>query len=319
MVLLLAPALAMTALRLLDLDNGRAVRLVSFTPYALLPYALAALVLVVALARRRTAPRGLLALVAVAGLALHTWWVAPLVVGDRPEARGEPVTVLTSNLLMGRGDGLEVLRTATETGVDVLVLQEVTERALDRMEQAGLAEAYPHRIGEAVPEGRTDGTMVLSRTPLGEPERLGTDMQSWAVDVTDPEGGEDLVLLAVHPAAPIDPPAWRREHAVVLEAADELGADLVVGDLNATLDHAPMRALVDAGFRAVTEQANAGWQPTWPSNGLFEDLPLPALVQIDHVMTGPGWTGVSSRAIPVEDTDHRALLVEVARAHPSGS
>lgn len=314
LVLLLLPAAALTVLRLLDLDDGRAVRLVSFTPYALPVYGLAALVLVLGLVRRRTPWRALVLLPVLAGLGLHVWWVAPLVTGEEPATTGEPLTVLTSNLLMGQGDGLEVLGVATEEGVDVLVLQEVTERSLAAMERAGLAEAYPHRIGEAVPEGRTDGTMVLSRTPLGEPERLGTDMQSWAVDVAAPDGGDTVRLLAVHPAAPVDPAAWRREHAVVLAAVMAEEVDLLVGDLNATLDHEPMRRLVGAGLRDATEQANAGWQPTWPSNGLFESLPLPALVQIDHVMVGERWVGTSSRAVHVPGTDHRALLVDVAAA-----
>lgn len=311
LVLVLLPATALTALRLLDLDSGRAVRMVSFTPYALPAYCLAGLLLGIALVGRRTLRRVLVLLLVLAGLVLHCWWVAPLVSGERPTTTGEPLTVLTSNLLMGQGDGLEVLRVATEEEVDVLVLQEVTEGSLDAMERAGLAEAYPHRIGEAVPEGRTDGTMVLSRTPMGEPERLGTDMQSWAVDVVGPRG-EPVRLLAVHPAAPVDPGAWRRDHLAILEAATADDADLVVGDLNATLDHAPIRALLDAGFRDVTEQANAGWQPTWPSNGLFESLPLPALVQIDHVLVGRRWAGVSSRAVHVTGTDHRALLAQVS-------
>lgn len=314
LVVLLLPAAGLTGVRLLDLDRGRAIRAVSFTPYALPLYGLAALLLVVCVIRRRSLLRVGLMLSVLAALGLHLWWVAPLVSGERQPTSGGSLTVLSSNLLMGQGDGLEVLRTATEQDADVLILLEVTEQALVRMEEAGLSEAFPHRIGEAVPEGRTDGTMVLSRTPLGQAERISTDMQSWAVELIDLPGGGSAMLLAVHPAAPVDPGAWRREHVVVSEAAQEFDADLVIGDLNATLDHEPLRTLSRAGFRDVTEQANAGWQPTWPSNGLFESLPLPALVQIDHALVGDGWVGVASGTVDVEGTDHRALLVEVGRA-----
>ena len=317
LALLLLPAVALTLARLLGLESVSAVRLVSFTPLALPAYA-AALVLLAAALLRRPARRGRVLVVALApvliGLGLHAWWVGPLVVGERPPTEGRTWSVLTSNLLAGQGDGLAVLRTALAEDVDVLVLQEVTRDALAALDRAGLAEAYPHRIGEAVPEGRTDGTLVLSRTPLGDPVRVATDMQSWAVDVTDPDGGDPVRVLAVHPAAPTDVSAWRRDHAAVLAAAEDLDVDLVVGDLNATLDHDPVRTLVDRGWRGATEEANGGWQPTWPSNGLFESLPLPPLVQIDHVLTGPDWVGTASRPLRVEGTDHLALLVEVARA-----
>lgn len=314
LTVLLLPAAALTTVRLLDLDSGRAVRLVSFTTLALPAYAAGLLLLGTALLRRRRRVLLLALAPVLAGLGLHAWWFAPLVLGERPETEGRAWSVLTSNLLAGQGDGLEVLRTAVAEDVDVLVLQEVTVDALAVLDRAGLAEVFPHRIGEAVAEGRTDGTMVLSRTPLGEPVRVPTDMQSWAVEVVDPRGGAPVVVLAVHPAAPVDVGVWRRDHAAVLAAARDLSADLVVGDLNATPDHGPMRVLADAGWRAATEEANAGWQPTWPSNGLFDGLPLPSLVQIDHVLTGPDWVGLDSRALPVEGTDHEALLVRVARA-----
>ena len=74
--------------------------------------------------------------------------------------------------------------------------------------------------------------------------------------------------------------------------------------------HAPLRRLVDDGYRDAVEESNSGWQPTWPANGLFVGLPGP-LVQIDHVLTGPGLRAASARTLPVDGTDHRALLVEV--------
>ena len=307
---LLVPAAALTAVRLLELDSGRAIRLVSFTPLALPAYVAASVLLLVLVLRGRR--RLLVLLVPVlAGLVLHAWWFAPMVTGGRPDTDGRTWTVMSSNLLAGQGDGLAVLRSATEADVDVLVLEEVTTGVLDDMERAGLAEAYPHHIGEARPDGFTDGTMVWSRTPLGEPQRVGTDMQSWAVLVQDPQG-EPFTVLAVHPAAPVDPGAWRRDHDAVLAAAEAFDADVIAGDLNATLDHAPLRALIDGGWRDVTEQADAGWQPTWPSNGLFRGLPLP-LVQIDHVLVGERWVGLASRTVEVEGTDHRALLATIAR------
>ena len=314
-VLLLAsllPALGLTVLRLGAWEAGPAIRLVSFTPYAVVAYALALLLLLGAARRRRAVL--VAALGVVAALGLHASWLAPLVTGPPvpggagQAAASERVVVMSSNLLMGRADTAQVVRAAVDADVDLLVLQEVTQRALAGLDRAGLDELLPHRIGFPVtgerPFADTVGTMVFAREPLGEPRPLGTVLQSWEVEA------EGLVLLAVHPSAPTDPEGWVRDHALLREAARERGADLVVGDLNATLDHAPLRRLVDDGYRDAVEQSNGGWQPTWPANGLFAGLPGP-LVQIDHVLAGPGLRAASARTVAVDGTDHRALLVEV--------
>jgi endonuclease/exonuclease/phosphatase family metal-dependent hydrolase len=136
------------------------------------------------------------------------------------------------------------------------------------------------------------------------------------VTVGDPAvAGSALTVLAVHPTAPTDPEQWRADHAAVLAAAEASDPDLVVGDFNATLDHPPMRALADHGWRSVEELANEGWQPTWPSNGLVSPfgLPLPSLVQIDHVLVGPRLAALSTHTVEIPGTDHRAVVAEVAR------
>lgn len=309
--LLLLPAVVLTALRLGDPSWGPAVRAVSFAPYALPLYAAALVVGGIVHARWR----GRLELVPVAlaavGLALHGWWLAPYWLGPNPPAaRGaEPLVVVTSNLFQGEGDALGLVELASAEEADLLVVNEITGPALRRMRSAGIDDVLPYSVGG--PE--TDpvvGTMVFSRVPLSEPRRLDTPLGSWKVDVGGPGG---LTLLAVHPAAPLDADGWRRDHDTVRRAAVRGGADLVVGDLNATLDHAPLRRLVDAGYRDAVELTNAGYRPTWPENGLFGPLGvLPALVQIDHVLVGEDLAARSARTVALGGTDHRAVVAVLA-------
>ena len=47
----------------------------------------------------------------------------------------------------------------------------------------------------------------------------------------------------------------------MLAGAKASDADLVLGDFNATSDHAPMRAWKDAGWRDSLELVNAGLEP----------------------------------------------------------
>ena len=119
--------------------------------------------------------------------------------------------------------------------------------------------------------------------------------------------------------APTHAADWRADHAQLLAAARSERPDLIVGDFNATLDQAPLRRLEDLGYRTATELANQGWQPTWPSNGLYRALhlvPMPPLVQIDQVMLGAGLTATSTTTVPIAGTDHRALVATLATASP---
>jgi endonuclease/exonuclease/phosphatase (EEP) superfamily protein YafD len=151
--------------------------------------------------------------------------------------------------------------------------------------------------------------MVFANERLGEPERLATQFDCWVVDV----GG--LTMIAAHPVAPVDPTGptqWREEHRLIHQAAVDDDVDLIVGDLNASSDHAVLRELGDAGFRDAAELANEGWQQTWPANGVVVPW-LPPIVRIDHVLLSDQLAAVSTRTVDIEGTDHLALVAEVAR------
>ncbi|GAB2460548.1 endonuclease/exonuclease/phosphatase family protein [Nocardioides hungaricus] len=314
-VVLLVPAAALTFARVVEPDAGFWIRLEAFTPLALVLYAAAAVLLGVRLLVRRRwrsaasrAATGVLVL-ALAGLGLHAWWFSPQVTGANPPAAegAEPIVVMTANISSGAGDPVEVVRTASEDGVDLLVVQEITEADLADMERAGLADLLPYRVGEPAYGG--DGTMVFSRTELGKGVPLGTLRGGWVVSMGD------LTVVAVHAWAPTEPDAWRDDLATVRAAVAENDPDLVVGDFNATADHAPMRALADDGYRDVGELANQGWQPTWPASGRVSLLgvPIPSLAQIDHVLVGPRLAAIGMRIREIPGSDHRAVLAEVAR------
>lgn len=306
----LVPALALTATRLVEPDAARAIQLEAFTPFGLPLYAAGLVLLLAGLWRGAAGRRVLLVPVAlaVAGLALHGWWLAPLVTGADPEpaADGEEVVVLTSNLFAGLGDAQELLVAASEADVDVMVVSEVTEGAVLDMERVGLDEVFPYRAGRA--STSVEGTMVFSREPIEVVDTLDTLFDGMRVRT-----GE-LDLLAVHPAPPTLPQDWVADHRMILEAAQQPGVDLVAGDLNATLDHAPLRALVDAGFRDTAELANEGVATTWPVDGHYPLLSLfPPSVAIDHVLVSDDWAVVSTETVDVPGADHRAVLATVAR------
>jgi endonuclease/exonuclease/phosphatase (EEP) superfamily protein YafD len=88
---------------------------------------------------------------------------------------------------------------------------------------------------------------------------------------------------------------------------------VIAGDLNATMDHVPMRALVGSGFADAATQADSRWQPTWPADGQVSrfGFALPSLVPIDHVLVKGALRAVRTESVEIDGTDHRALVAVV--------
>lgn len=326
---LLVTAGVLTAARVLDLPGGTWVRFVSFTPYALVLYVLAMLLLLPAWWRGRGFWRGTaraLTVVALVGVAVHAYWAGGPFLGTESAQAATPATpagartvqVMTSNLRLGRADAARVVDLAVTREVDVLVLEEVTPQALAGLRDAGIDRVFAHHAGRTA-DGPA-GTMVFSRTRLSGVRRLPTGFAGYAMDVRlrglpDATGGR-VQLLAVHPRPPIgNVAAWRADQRVVRQAARGLARPtLVVGDLNATMDHAPMREIVGRGYHDAATQAGSGWQPTWPSAGVVSrfGVPVPPLLAIDHIFVNDGLRAVRTESFTVDDTDHRALLATLS-------
>lgn len=316
---LLAPAVGLTLARLAEPPISVVLQYLAFLPFALPLYLLASLLLcggaVAAWRRRRAFPAAAasLAVLAALGLVLHGCWFAPLVTGTAPAPAdgAQPVTVTAANLLAGRADAQAVVDAVRDEGTDVLVLVEVTAPSIRRLEQAGLREMLPHSAGRSdVPRGIT-GTMVFAAEPVEQLELVRTVADSLVVTVGD------LEVLAVHPVPPFDADDWLDDHDVLLDATRRHRPDLVVGDFNATLDHAPMREYADLGYRDAVELTDSGWQPTWPTRrgpglvglaGIFGPV-----AQIDHVMVGEGWTVLGVVTADLAHSDHRYVSAQVVR------
>ena len=308
----LVPAVSLTVVRPTDTTLGPVVRWQAFAPMGIPLYA-AVLVLAVAgmLVERTWRRRTRLAVtaVAVAGLGIHLWWFAPQVSGATPEpapgAKG--IVIMNSNIYANHGNPEQVVDEVRRAHVDLLVVEEVTEWAVSRMDQAGLAQMLPYRIG-SYGDG-VSGTMVFSDVPLDDPVRLRTQFECWKVQLGD------HTLLAVHPVAPVSPTSagqWRSEHRTILAAAESAHADIIVGDLNSSVDHAPIRALEDAGYRDAAELDNSGWLPTWPANHAGIIPWLPPVVRLDHVLVASGLTATGTHTVDISGTDHLAVVTTVA-------
>ncbi len=307
----LAGSLLLTAVRFLDpWLGGRGPLIVAFAPYALIGYAVAA-VLLLLLWRGSRPPLPIAgAAIALAGVAVHAVLLAPAHAGKHPSGPAD-VTVMTLNLRFGRADVGEALALARREKVDVLVTEETTPEAYERLIAAGARDTFAHQAGSAAPGA--SGTLVLSRLPVVEEAAVPVTLGGHRVRV----GGEHpFTLLAIHTAQPLNSPGlWRTDHVSLRRAVAEVDGPMVLtGDLNATLDHRQMRDLLGDGLVDAARQSNAGWQPTWPSDpDVAHGLPGGiGLIAIDHVLVRGGPAAVGTSTSRVSGTDHRALVARLS-------
>ncbi|HWN29601.1 MAG TPA: endonuclease/exonuclease/phosphatase family protein [Actinomycetospora sp.] len=281
----------------------------AFALLALTPLAAGAALVVAVLAALLRRP-ATTAVALVAGLVL-AGLVLPRAFGDgdpvvAPGPGSAPLVVATVNLQFGRGDPAAVVALVRERRVDVLGLQELTPDAERRLVAAGLRAVLP--FAESRAQRGAGGTALVSRHPLapsGLVLRPGVFSQVTA-RVLAPV---PVDVVVAHPSAPVfrdDPAGWAREIADLPGPASAGDPPrLVIGDLNATLDHRPLRALLaPGGWRDAGSALGDGLRGTWPADSV-----LPPFAAIDHVLVSGPATPVELATRRLPATDHLGLVV----------
>ncbi len=281
----------LAAVRALALDTGSFLAL----PLAVLP--LVTVLTVPAVATLWAVRAHRTAALATALLLVELAWLLPRFVPDAGEPGVERLRVATVNAHVGGVDGAALVALVREQRVDVLAVQELTAGGVAALDAAGLRDALPY--AELHPE---QDSSLYSRLPLRDAglRDLGTTWPQTGASVAF--GGGVVDLLSVHTFYPLgDPTRWTRDVDALRAAAHP--RLVLLGDLNATADHAPFRALLDAGLVDTHAELGRGWAPTWPA------VPL---AQLDHVLHGPDLVGVSVGEHRLPGTDHRAVVAELA-------
>ena len=299
----------LTLVRLLPFDGATPfAQVVGGTPWVLL----AAVVVLglAALARRwRASVVTLVAVVALAVVVLPFYGSVPPL-GPRDPAvttSNQTATVMTVNARYGGADAARLVAEVRERGVTVLAVVELNGGLVDRLQDAGLDDVLPHRTLARVDDAtgnRGGGLWSLAPQTDADEGPAGTwfAMPSATVAV----GATPVRFTAVHTVPPTlgSVSIWQSDLAVVRQRAEDSPVrQVLMGDYNATYDHASFRRTLGDRFRDANRLWARGLLPTWPT-----DRHVPPLLALDHVVVERGTTVLDLDSVTLPGTDHRALV-----------
>ena len=295
------PVAVWAAIRLFGLERGFVlVPLMAYTPYAAVA---ALLVSGIAIALRNWVA-GAVAVLATACLLAA---VLPRALGSRAEVPPGAMTVdvLSSNIHLG-GAGVGALMDLVRTrDPDVLALQELTPAFAQKLERAGIERLLPNSVLSVRRQASGGGIYSkFSLRRMRENASYGFRMPRAEAQLPD---GSALRIVDVHPYTPQRSLLTRWYDG--LESLPSTGEGtpwVLVGDFNATLDHAELREVIDGGYRDAADAVGEGLFPTWPRRRL-----LPPPVTIDHVLADRRFDIADYAVAELPGTDHRAIYARL--------
>lgn len=229
---------------------------------------------------------------------------AGLLTASHTEVAGEPLRLVSANVLRNRYATEATAAEVLAADPDVIVLLEVDHKWLTAMD-AALTD-YPHRIQK--PRSDNFGIAVYSRVPFvsnATPELLSSVPPTIEVDLDLPGG--PVTLSAVHPPPPVsEGHAEMRDKKLMALAARTAGCGrcIVAGDLNITPYSPAWTPFIEAS--GLSSARGGRLQGTWPAG-----LPAPLLIALDHVLVGPQ-IGVERLTVGEKTgSDHLPLIVDL--------
>ncbi|HEY0623758.1 endonuclease/exonuclease/phosphatase family protein [Sphingomonas sp.] len=242
---------------------------------------------------------------ALLGLVPVALRVVPELIRDVPMARSgtAQVRVLTHNVWQRDDSPADTAQAILDARPDIVTLQEVDGSFRPML--AALRQHFAH--GTACPPGCD--LAIFSRWPITNSDYFLKDRAGrkfgppmlWA-RIAGPDQRPFTVMTLHYPRPTSRDQALRRRAVAQALARIDRGPLIVAGDMNLT----PWAAAMNAQDRALAPLARMTRAlPSWPRAVPF----LP----IDQLYAGPDWGLVAASQLPATGSDHRPLLVTLAR------
>ena len=315
--------IAVMVLRMMPngLDGKRYIPLiVAFVPWMAV---LSAAILLISLISRRRVLAVISALCLLTQLVWHAGFLYPRV--SLSSAARMAVTsatasvddryarLMTLNTRNGQADAAQIVQTVREQHVEVLALQELNSSMISRLNEAGIRELLPYSVVASTSSSDNGGVNGLwSAAPMSE--RTGDLIPIEASSIPAASIDFDGTVIrfgSVHPFSPrpSNQGLWDRGLGSISQLREDDHTFVLMGDFNATWDHASFRYLLGGRFVDAGENAGEWFHMTYPSNKkLFGVIPIPAAVEIDHIVHDRGVVVGDLDAVTIAGSDHKALL-----------
>jgi endonuclease/exonuclease/phosphatase (EEP) superfamily protein YafD len=274
--------------------------------------ALAGLGLALAVSREgeRRALAGLAGTGVVAALALMTPELSStLHRPQKPPAGASTLKLVQFNLWAENHDAAGTAAWILEQDADIVITEETGGESVPVLR--ALTKAYPHQIRCRLKYGCD--TRIFSRWPVVAEHRFDGEgdglIGAWAT-VRHPRG--DFSVVGVHFVWPIPAGQWQAQSRALAGRLAAFPKDslIVTGDFNST----PWSWSLRRQDKAFGLQRRTRALASWPT-GEFSRVasaPFPIL-PIDHVYAGKAWRTVKVERGPVLGSDHRPVVVTLAR------
>ena len=233
------------------------------------------------------------------------------------EAGGQPLRVVSHNVLADNRRGRSLLEFLRQSDADVIALQEVSDHWQRQLKPLG--DLYPYRL-PAYGKRPLNETVLLSRYPIADAEVLVPPKAGFNNAVDGPlraeleVNGRTVAVYAVHPPTPRSLAQWQTRNAqlawvaAMAEARDGDRPRIMLGDFNTPpwsflfRDVAATAALRDAGggLRRPTRQPMV-----LPPHLAWLGAP------VDHVLVSPD-IGVNRFGLgPYVHSDHLPVIADL--------
>lgn len=303
------------------LDGKRYIPLiVAFVPWMAV---LSAAILLISLISRRRVLAVISALCLLTQLVWHAGFLYPRVSlssAARTAVTAATVSVddryarlMTLNTRNGQADAAQIVQTVREQHVEVLALQELNSSMISRLNEAGIRELLPYSVVASTSSSDNGGVNGLwSAAPMSE--RTGDLIPIEASSIPAASIDFDGTVIrfgSVHPFSPrpSNQGLWDRGLGSISQLREDDHTFVLMGDFNATWDHASFRYLLGGRFVDAGENAGEWFHMTYPANKrLFGWIPVPAAVEIDHIVHDRSVVVGDLDAVTVSGSDHNALL-----------
>jgi len=232
--------------------------------------------------------------------------IVPLYRG-RPDVSPDApvVTIAHVNMQGGRGDAGAFVEALAARTADVFVVLEP--------DSTWLAPVLARPSGYRLVNGPSPSSAwVVTRLPVRDVVHpLDPDLPEASIAFTVDAPGGAIRVLGLHTRSPVTPAENRRRDqaldAVARWRAQQAGAVVVVGDLNATPWSAAFRSLLD----------DTGLQSSQTGFGIDASFPArlwPVAIPIDHSLHTPDLVVADRHLGPTFGSSHRSLFVTYAPA-----